>query len=250
MRRCRRRRARRRRTCRPTRGTPASASRAAADITALPVAVDPVNETRSTRGSSASCAPNRWSLDVTTLTTPGGMSVCSATARASAAAAHGVSGAGLSTTVQPAASAGPTLARLIWCGKFHGVIAPTTPAGSRSTQRCDATPIGFASPRSVRQPSYDSARSAIHPRSATGESNCGPAVRNAGAPTSAVVNARSSSPWRCSASRSWRRHRARNDASVRPRRPRRTRVALHRSRRPCRRRCRRRRHRAPPRWPD
>ena len=65
------------------------------------------------------------------------------------AATHGVSGAGLSTTVQPAASAGPTLARLIWWGKFHGVIAATTPAGSRRTVRRDGMPMGLATPRSV-----------------------------------------------------------------------------------------------------
>ena len=53
----------------------------------------------------------------------------------SSQATHGVSGAGLSTTVQPAASAGPTLARLIWVGTFHGVIAATTPTGSRRTVR-------------------------------------------------------------------------------------------------------------------
>ena len=47
------------------------------------------------------------------LTTPGGMSVCSAMSSPSTAAHHGVSGAGLRTTVLPAASAGPSLARLI-----------------------------------------------------------------------------------------------------------------------------------------
>ncbi|MBB6549504.1 hypothetical protein HD593_004299 [Nonomuraea rubra] len=85
---------------------------------------------------------------MTTFTTPGGTSVSSATSRASAAAHQGVSGAGLSTTVLPAASAGPSLARVIWCGKFHGVIAPTTPTGSRSTRRSLAIPIGAARPRS------------------------------------------------------------------------------------------------------
>ena len=38
----------------------------------LPVAVDPVNEIRSTLGDSVSSSPTRWSDDVTTLTTPGG----------------------------------------------------------------------------------------------------------------------------------------------------------------------------------
>ena len=68
-------------------------------------------------------------------TTPGGMSVSSAMMRPITVADHGVSGAGLSTTVFPAASAGPSLARLRLSGKFHGVIAPTTPAASRTTTR-------------------------------------------------------------------------------------------------------------------
>ena len=72
---------------------------------------------------------------MTMLTTPAGMSVSSAISRPSTVAHHGVSGAGLSTTVLPAASAGPSLARLIWWGTFHGVMAPTTPVASRRTQR-------------------------------------------------------------------------------------------------------------------
>ena len=75
-----------------------------------PLAEDPVNVIRSTRGSVVRISPMRLSEDVTTLNTPGGMSVSSATSRPSTVAAHGVSGAGLSTTVQPAASAGESLA--------------------------------------------------------------------------------------------------------------------------------------------
>lgn len=74
---------------------------AASAITLRPVAVEPVNETKSTRGSLASMAPSAWSVEVTMLTTPGGMSVCSAISSPSTAATHGVSGAGLSTTVLP-----------------------------------------------------------------------------------------------------------------------------------------------------
>ena len=124
---------------------------AASIITARPVAVDPVNETMSTRGSLDSSAPTPWSLEVTMLTTPAGKSVCSAISSPSTAAHHGVSGAGLSTRVLPAASAGPILARLIWCGKFHGVMAPTTPTASRAMVRLVGTPCGVAWPRSVFQ---------------------------------------------------------------------------------------------------
>ena len=43
----------------------------------------------------------------------------------------GVSGAGLSTTVLPSASAGATTRKPSTTGKFHGVMAATTPTGSR-----------------------------------------------------------------------------------------------------------------------
>ena len=66
---------------------------------------------------------------------PGGMSVCSAISRPSRVALNGVSGAGLSTTVLPVASAWPSLWMVTSNGKFHGTIAPTTPTGSRQTFR-------------------------------------------------------------------------------------------------------------------
>ena len=113
---------------------------AAAVMTFWPVAVEPVKDTTSTRGSDESRAPMAWSAEATTLSTPGGRSVSSVAIRPRSVAVHGVSGAGLSTTVQPAASAGATLARLICMGKFHGVTAPTTPAASRRTERRDSMP--------------------------------------------------------------------------------------------------------------
>ena len=118
-------------------------------ITARPVLVEPVNDTMSTLGSFDSNAPTPWSLAVTMLTTPAGKSVCSAISSPSTAAAHGVSGAGLSTNVFPAARAGPIFARLICCGKFHGVMAPTTPIASRAMVRWVLMPIGEAIPRSL-----------------------------------------------------------------------------------------------------
>ncbi len=42
----------------------------------------------------------------------------------------GVSSAGLSTTVQPAASAGANPQPAMGIGKFQGTITPTTPTGS------------------------------------------------------------------------------------------------------------------------
>src|SRR3546814_21045426 len=96
----------------------------------------------STRGSATSCSPTAAGADaVSTLNTPAGISVFSATSWPRMVAVHGVSGADLSTTVQPAASAGAIFAMLIWNGKFHGEIAATTPAGSRQTKRRLGTPM-------------------------------------------------------------------------------------------------------------
>ena len=82
----------------------------------LPVAVDPVNEMQSTRGSRVSSSPTRWSDDVTTLTTPAGMSVRSRIIRPSRVAFQGVSGAGLSTVVLPVASTCASLLVVISTG--------------------------------------------------------------------------------------------------------------------------------------
>ena len=46
---------------------------------------------------------------------------------------RGVVGAGLSTTVLPAASAGPIFQIAMTSGKFHGAMLPTTPTGRRSS---------------------------------------------------------------------------------------------------------------------
>ena len=96
-----------------------------------PTEVEPVKEIMSTLGESVSSSPTRWSEDVTTLRTPAGISVRSATTRPSSVAFHGVSGAGFSTTVLPVARACPSLFSVTSMGKFHGTIAPTTPTGSR-----------------------------------------------------------------------------------------------------------------------
>ncbi len=77
----------------------------AADITSRPTTELPVKLTMSTRGSVVSSLAASTLDGVTTLTTPGGMSVCSSMSRASAKPASGVSGDGLSTTVLPAARA-------------------------------------------------------------------------------------------------------------------------------------------------
>ena len=79
-----------------------------------PAAVDPVKAILSTPGCFTSASPVSRP-PVTTLTTPGGKPTAS-TAAASASASSGVSPAGLTTTVQPTASAGASLAERIDCG--------------------------------------------------------------------------------------------------------------------------------------
>ena len=67
-------------------------------------------------------------LGTTTFTTPAGTPArCIISAIANAV--RGVSLAGFSTTVQPAASAGPIFRVAIAAGKFHGVANKATPTG-------------------------------------------------------------------------------------------------------------------------
>ena len=66
-----------------------------------------------------------------TLSTPGG-APASIASSATRSAVSGVSSAGLRTTEQPEASAGPIFQAIIRSGKFQGSTRPATPAGSRT----------------------------------------------------------------------------------------------------------------------
>ena len=67
-------------------------------------------------------------------------------ARPSGSRRAGVSGAGLTTTVQPASSAGTTFDMIVNCGTFHGGMAATTPTGSRRTSTgVPSTPVRVSS---------------------------------------------------------------------------------------------------------
>ena len=114
---------------------------------ARPTSVEPVNAIFATSGCSTSRAPQVEPGPATTLTTPSGIPASSAI-RSNSSAVSGVSSAGLSTTVLPAASAGASFQDAIVSGKFHGTISATTPSGSRNVI---ATPpaTGIVSP-SVR----------------------------------------------------------------------------------------------------
>ncbi len=98
--------------------------------TARPVAVEPVNATLSTPGWAASAAPVSRDRPVTTLTTPGGNPACSMSS-ANPSVEAGACSDGLITMVQPAARAGASFQVISISGEFHGVIAATTPTGSR-----------------------------------------------------------------------------------------------------------------------
>jgi hypothetical protein len=73
-----------------------------------------------------------------TVKTPSGSPASSASSP-SRIAVSGVSSAGLSTTVLPAASAGAKPQPAMGIGKFQGTMMPTTPSGSR---KVTSTPPG------------------------------------------------------------------------------------------------------------
>ena len=95
-----------------------------------PTAVEPVKEILSTPGWSTSAWPALLPRPVTMLTTPGGKPASTINSP-SRTAVSGVSSAGLSTTVHPAARAGAILPTAIGSGTFQGTIRPATPTGSR-----------------------------------------------------------------------------------------------------------------------
>ena len=106
-------------------------SSTAARPISLPTSVEPVKAILSTPGCATSAAPAVSPRPVTTLTTPGGKPA-SSTSSPRRNAVSGVSSAGLSTTVQPAASAGAIFQIAISSGKFQGMMAPTTPTACGS----------------------------------------------------------------------------------------------------------------------
>src|SRR3546814_2712732 len=85
------------------------------------VAPSPVKLILATSGWATSRAPTSGPSPGTTLTTPGGNPAAS-NSRASASDDAGVDSAGLRTTVQPAASAGPSFHAAALSGPFHGEI--------------------------------------------------------------------------------------------------------------------------------
>ncbi len=104
-----------------------------------PARVEPVTVTIAVTGCSTSAFPTVRPRPVTTFTRPAGTPASSHT-RASAIGASGVTSDGLRTMALPAIRAGPTLRAKIAAGKFHGMIATTTPCGSSRTSSCSCRP--------------------------------------------------------------------------------------------------------------
>ncbi|MCY1443627.1 hypothetical protein D9M71_600530 [compost metagenome] len=104
-------------------------SSSAARPTVWPTGVEPVKVSLSMPGWVAMAAPTTLPRPVTMLITPSGMPA-SCTSSAKRRADNEVSSAGLTTTVQPVASAAPSFQAMVCSGKFHGTMAPTTPTAS------------------------------------------------------------------------------------------------------------------------
>merc|ERR1712226_744133 len=83
----------------------------------------------------ASLTPVKFFFVVITLITPFGIPASSANA-AAARADKGVSSEGLTTAVQPQASAAPSFLVIIALGKFQGQMMAATPTGSRMKIIC------------------------------------------------------------------------------------------------------------------
>ena len=92
---------------------------------ALPTSVEPVNATFSTSGCAVMAAPAVWPYPISRLATPSG-TPASLRIRSRISAVSGVSSAGFTTLLQPAASDGASLAQKLKIGPFHGKISPTT----------------------------------------------------------------------------------------------------------------------------
>ena len=101
---------------------------AACCISSLPTGVEPVKPMKRTAGCVVMTLPIATASPVTMLSTPLGKPARIASS-IRAKAVSGVSGAGLTTKVQPAARPGEHLRVIIAAGKFHGVIAAQTPTG-------------------------------------------------------------------------------------------------------------------------
>ncbi len=132
---------------------------AALRTNSFPTGVEPVKVTFRRRGSCMSGPDSADAFDVGRIdSTPSG-SPASANTSPSSSIVRGVSSAGLTMIVHPAATAGAILRVPMASGKFHGVIASTGPTGTLVT-RIRPLPPGAAPNR----PPTRTASSANHRR--------------------------------------------------------------------------------------
>ncbi len=122
--------------------------------------------TKRTSERDTNVAPSSSPGPVTTESHPSGRPA-SPRSSAKARAERGVAGAGLSTTGQPAAIAGATLCAARFKGKLNGVMAPTTPIGTRMANPSrpapeDVASIGTTSPESTRASAAERVRVSTH----------------------------------------------------------------------------------------
>src|SRR4051794_21692832 len=173
-----------------------------------PTSVDPVNDSLRTRASCSiaeTTAPERRAG--TTLTTPAGTPASSRILPISRAVS-GVSDAGLSTTGQPAARAGPILRVAIAAGKFQGVTSTAIPTGWRTTM------IRFAPDGAVvSSPEARTASSAYHRKNSAAYATS-PRASTSALPFSSDIRWASSSARAVISSKARRRTSARSRGAV------------------------------------
>ena len=118
--------------------------------TLRPIAVDPVADTRGSRGSSSSNAAVAWS-PIKTADNPLGVSpnFCAARSKSActASAVRGVFSDGFQTTVSPQTSASAAFQDHTATGKLNVVITPIGPSGCHcSIMRCSGRSLAIVRP--------------------------------------------------------------------------------------------------------
>ncbi len=155
-----------------------------------PTPVDPVNVIFRTRGSEQSSSPSIDPLPVTHCNASGG-NPASIMSSVNFSATSGVALAGFRITALPAASAWASLCSTRGSGKLNGVIATTTPHGTRIARPSLPAPLKAASSGSTSPRSCDPSKAAS--RSRSGHRPTSPRDSDSGLPSSReIVSANSS----------------------------------------------------------
>lgn len=175
-----------------------------------PTSGEPVKVIMATSGWSTRRLPTTDDGPVTTLRYPGGRPHSSRSRVARAMAESGVWLAGLRTTGHPAAMAGASLWATRLRGKLNGVIAPTTPMGTRRVKASLPSPTSEAS-RGTISPARRRASAAENVKVLTARRASTRAVFKGLAASTAIVWANSSvrsASRRAAVSRIWARSQA------------------------------------------